>query len=92
MLNDLDANIAIVTQGDGRSPRAVSPPNAQVWSTSYDAKHNRIYLLVVTDTNHDGKFDNEDAPLPYALNLDTREAAIPLLSGATRDGVERLLK
>ncbi len=92
LLNDLDAAVAILADGDGRNPRTVTPPGAQVWGFSYDDEDSRLYLLVVADTNADGEYTNEDAPLPYVLDIRTGDAAAPALSADLRQRAEALLK
>jgi hypothetical protein len=92
VLNDLDARVAIDTDADGRHPRIVSPPNAQVWSTVYDAENSRIYLMVVADTNGDGKYDFNDAPVPYVCDPSAPGAATPAVSKDTLRKMKALLQ
>jgi hypothetical protein len=91
-LNDLDANIALMTDGAGHSPRQVSPSNAQIWSATYDPMLQQVVLLVVADTDGDGKFSTADEPVPYAVGLDSDGPARPIVSDATRRHAESLLK
>jgi len=91
VLDDRDASVAIVTDGDGRNPRRVTPGDAQVWSHAHDEESARLYFLVVTDTNGDGKYTTDDAPVPFVLELGAREAALPLVTEATRSRAESLL-
>ncbi len=91
VLNDLDARVAIITDPAGRHPRIVSPPNAQVWSTAYDSENNKLYLLVIADTNGDGKFDYNDSPVPYSCDP-TSGAAAPVISDPMLRRVEGMLK
>jgi hypothetical protein len=92
LLNDLDATVAIVAAGDGRDPRVVTPPDAQVWNYSYDHKDSRLYLLVVADTNADGEFDAEDEPEPLVLDVRTRAAAAPAVGEELRRRAQELLR
>jgi hypothetical protein len=90
LLNDLDARVAILTDADGRHPRIISPEAAQVWSVSFDAQSSTVFLMVVADTNHDGLFDFNDAPVPYSM--DARGAAATVVSAEMLRRVEGLLK
>lgn len=92
LLDDRDASVAVVTAGDGRSPRIVTPAAAQVWSTAYDARTGRVYLYVVADSDGDGKFTPNDAPVPYVYDPSGDGRAVPLISGEVAGRVERLLK
>lgn len=91
VLDDRDASVAIVTDGDGRSPRRVTPGDAQVWNYTHDAETSRLYFLVVSDTNGDGKYTTDDAPVPFGLDLGARATAVPLVTDATRSRAEALL-
>jgi hypothetical protein len=90
-LNDLDARVAILTDADGRHARTISPPNAQVWTIAYDHRNDKIYLYVVADTNHDGKFDYDDVPAPYVVDP-ASGSSTPITSPETLRKVESLLK
>ncbi len=92
VLDDLDANHAISAAGDGRNPRPISPPNAQVWGTLYDEHSGLIYLYIVTDTSGDGAFTTDDAGTPYVLDPRSTEPAKPVLSDQIRQRVESLLR
>lgn len=91
-LDDRDASVAIVADGDGRRPRPVTPPRAQVWSSAFDPRLGLIYLYVVSDTNGDGQYTPDDSPMPYVLDPRGDVPANPLISGESRDRVEGLLK
>jgi hypothetical protein len=91
VLDDRDASVAIVTDGDGRNPRRVTPADAQVWSYAHDEERSRLYLLVVSDTNADGKYTAEDAPVPFGVDLAAREVAVPLVTDATCARTEAVL-
>lgn len=91
-LDDRDATVAVVADGDGRRPRAVTPARAQVWSSAYDARLGLIYLYVVADTNGDGQYTPDDSPMPYVLDPRGDGPAQPLVSSESRARVERLLK
>lgn len=91
-LDDRDASVAIVTDGDGRRPRPVTPPRAQVWSTAYDARLGLLYLYVIADTNSDGQYTPDDSPMPYVFDPRTDGPAQPLISPESRARVESLLK
>jgi hypothetical protein len=51
VLDNRDARVALLADGDGRKPRAVSPADAQVWSSWYDAEKDLIFLRIARDTN-----------------------------------------
>lgn len=91
VLDDRDASVAIVTDGDGRNPRQVTPGAAQVWNYVQDEETSRLYLLVVADTDSDGKYTTKDAPVPFAVDLGKREKAAPAVSEAMRSRAESML-
>jgi hypothetical protein len=91
LLNDLDARVAILTDGDGRHPRIVTPADAQVSSVAYDAERDQVFLMVIADTNHDRVFDFNDAPVPYLVKANGA-AATPVVSPEMLRRVESLLK
>jgi hypothetical protein len=92
LINDMDANVAILADADGRNPRVASPSDAQVWTTAYDDERGHIYLFVVTDTSADGRFGTEDAGMPYVLKTDGAGQATPVLSDRIRAKVESVLR
>lgn len=91
-LNDQDAQVAIVTDGDGSRPRVVTPPNVQVRSAYYDEATNRIFLLLVPDSRGDGTFDYSNPPAPYMVDVSGSAPAVPVVSEETLRKVEALLK
>jgi hypothetical protein len=91
-LDDRDASVAVVAEGDGRRPRIVTPARAQVWSTSYDGRLGVIYLYVVEDTDGDGQYTPMDAPMPYVFDPHGNGPAVRLVSEDAAVRVERLLK
>ena len=91
LLDDRDARVAILTDADGRHPRAITPANAQVWDTSYDPEKDMIFLRVATDTSSDGRFTYEDEALPYALAADATTPAVPVIAAATLTRVKQWL-
>jgi len=92
LLDDLDASMAIVADGDGRNPRIVTPRTAQVWDFSFDEENSRLYLLVVADTNADGRFSTQDAPVPFVLGLRDHGPAAPAVGDDLRRRAEALLR
>ena len=91
LLDDRDARVAVLTDADGRNPRMVSPPDAQVWEASYDPDNDTIFLRVAADTNHDGKFTYDDEALPYTLAPGSTTPATPLIASPTLERVKRWL-
>jgi len=69
LLNDKDATVAIVTDGDGRNPRTVTPAGSQVWNVTYDAGARRLFMYVVRDTSGNERFGPEDLAVPHSLTL-----------------------
>ena len=62
-----------------------------MWNYALDEETSRLYLLVVADSNADGKYTTEDVPVPFALELGKRERAVPVVSDAMRSRTESLL-
>jgi len=91
-LDDRDARVAILTDPSGRGARAITPPDAQVWSTRYDPETDTLFLLVARDTNGDGVFDLNDRVVPYMLPLTATGDAKPVVSEALLGKAEQLLK
>lgn len=91
VLNDLDARVAILTDGDGRNPRVVTPRDAQVWAVQYNPQTDMLLFQIATDTTGDGRFTFDDVAMPYALAADARAVARPVLSESTRRAVEAML-
>jgi hypothetical protein len=91
LLDDLDARVAILTDADGRHPRAITPPDAQVWSATYDPEKDLIFLQVVRDTNGDGKFNFDDLATPCMIGAKGDGPAQAVISDEARASVERLL-
>jgi hypothetical protein len=91
LLDDLDARVAILTDPDGRRPRVITPPDAQVWGASYDVEKNLIFLQVVRDTTGDGRFAYDDLAAPCMTPADAQAPAMPVISDESRAAAERLL-
>lgn len=92
LLNDRDARVAILTGGDGRHPRIISPVAAQVSQVVFDPDHDRVYLLVVADTNNDGRYGFNDNPVPFACELGGTAPATPIVSEQMLRRVESMVK
>jgi hypothetical protein len=91
LLDDRDARVAILTDGDGRKPRIVTARNAQVWNVFYDPELDQIFLRVADDTNRDGSFTFSDEAMPMALALKGQDAAKPVISDDSLRRVRALL-
>lgn len=91
-LTDMDASVAILTDATGRHARPITPANAQVWNAVLDFPAASIHLLVVGDTNADGRFDALDTPVPYIFKADQPGPATRLISDDTQRRTEALLK
>lgn len=91
-IDDRDANVAIVCNGDGRNPRVISPTAAQVWSVSFDPDRRLVFMYVLADTDGDGSFTPSDSPRPYVFELDSPGPARPVVSQAIAERVQSLLQ
>jgi hypothetical protein len=91
LLDDRDSRQVILADADGRNARLVTAPDAQVWSTQFDAERDTLYLQVATDTNADGAFTRDDAALPHMLALASQDSASPIISGDLITRVRSLL-
>jgi hypothetical protein len=91
LLDDLDARVAIMTDADGRRPRVISPPDAQVWSAAYDPQKDIILLYICRDTTGNGRFDFEDEPAPYWIEAGGDGPARPLVGVGSLAAVKALL-
>lgn len=92
VLNNLDATVAIVAEGDGRRPRIVSPKGAQIWNVTYDFETRLVYFYVVPDTNNDGLYSSLDVSRPYVFDAKSEGPARPILSETIMARAEALLK
>jgi hypothetical protein len=91
LLDDLDARVAILTDADGRHPRVVTPPDAQVWSAAYDPQKDIILLYIARDTTGNGRFDTEDEPAPYWVDAGGNGPARPIVGAGSLAAVRSLL-
>lgn len=80
ILNDDDARMIYVCDGDGRNPRRISPENAQIIGFRLDPNARRLWLSAIVDSNNDGQFEPTDDRIPYYCDLDTGEMARPIIS------------
>jgi hypothetical protein len=93
MMDNRDNRVAILTDGAGRRPRIVTPPDRQVWNVSYDPTSDAIYFLVAQDTTREGStIGTRDEAVPYVLRLSDPGPAQPVVSDATRFAIERFTR
>ena len=90
-LNDDDARMIYITDGDGRNARRISPENAQIIGFRLDPDTRRLWLSAIVDSNNDGKFLPLDDRIPYYCDLDTGEMAKPIISGGTLERSDELM-
>ncbi|QDV09849.1 hypothetical protein Poly30_54090 [Planctomycetes bacterium Poly30] len=90
-LNDLDGVRALVTDGDGRNPRLVTPPGTQLVSVQFDPTFDVAILMARVDLNGDGKFTDSEPPRPFLYRFG-EDRAEPLLTEATLDVIEGALE
>ncbi|MCA9271417.1 MAG: hypothetical protein KDA31_00070 [Phycisphaerales bacterium] len=83
VLNDDDARMLYVCDGDGRNARRISPENAQIIGFRLDPDARRLWLSAIVDSNADGEFEPIDDRIPYYCDLDTGEMAKPIVSDDT---------
>jgi hypothetical protein len=90
-LNDLDEREVIVCDQDGRNPRVVTPQGTQCWDLRYDGR-GTIYMLLVSDTDGDGRFTDADESTPYFYNAKTTpNGAQPVISAGIAQRADALL-
>jgi hypothetical protein len=80
ILNDDDARIIYICDGDGRNPKRISPENAQVIGFRLDPDEQRLWLSAIVDSNNDGEFKPDDDRIPYYCDLGTGNPAQPIIS------------
>ena len=83
VLNDDDARMIYICDGDGRNARCISPENAQIIGFRLDPDERRLWLSAIVDSNNDGEFKPTDDRIPYYCDLDTGEMAKPIVSENT---------
>ena len=95
VLDDRDATRALMTDGDGRNPRFVTPHELQLSDTLFDNMFNGYgnvaVLLLREDADEDGGFEESEIPVRYTLDLDGDGPAVPLVRDATRTRLDSLL-
>lgn len=69
-LDDRDASTAVMTAGDGRGARPVTPPGTQLSSIGYLAGENALAFSLRLDEDGDGEFEESDPVRLYLLSLD----------------------
>lgn len=69
-LNDRDASTAVMTKGDGREARAVTPAGTQLSSVGFLADENALAFALRLDEDGDGVFEESDPVRLYLLSLD----------------------
>lgn len=79
LLDERDVRQLVATKGNGRDPRVISPAGAQVWETDYDFASRTLFMRVAQDTNRDGWYDTNDAPVIYAWKLNQTGPATTLV-------------
>ncbi|RNC82679.1 MAG: hypothetical protein ED559_13155 [Phycisphaera sp.] len=84
-LTEWDSRVCIVTDGDGRNPRAITPADAHVLSASFDQEHGLFWLQVARDTDNDGAFTGFDDVAPMMFDPLTDLKARPVISDEARD-------
>lgn len=84
-LTELDARVCVVTDGDGRNPRTITPADAHVLSASYDQEHGLFWLQIARDTDNDGAFTGLDDIAPMMFDPLTETKARPVITDGARD-------
>lgn len=90
-LDDRDAAVAVLTSGDGRNARIVTPPEGQLAAVEFAPDGRHAFLRVRKDKNRDGKFDVDETVAPWILDLEGGGPARPLFDEATIDVADGLL-
>ncbi|GAB5497266.1 MAG: hypothetical protein Phyf2KO_23460 [Phycisphaerales bacterium] len=91
-LTELDSRVCIVTDGDGRNPRTITPADAHVVSASFDREHGLIWLQVAHDTNDDGAFTGLDDVAPMMFDPLSDPEAKPVINAELIKQATDLLK
>ncbi len=81
-LDDRDASTAVMTGGDGRQARKVTPAGTQLSSIGYLADENTLAFSLRLDEDGDGDFDESDPVRLYVLSLDGEAAVAQPWHGA----------
>lgn len=94
-LDNRDASRALMTDGDGRNPRYVTPTDLQLSDVLFDNMFNGhgniAVLLLREDADGDGGFRESEIPVRFTLDLDSAEPAEPLVRDGTRTKLDRFL-
>lgn len=91
-LTDRDPNVLIAGDLQAGGLHPITPPNAQVTSTFYNAELNHVLIMVTSDTNGDGFFTVADSAAPYIYTPGDAGVAKPLIDPLLTIKAERLLK
>ncbi len=92
VLNDDDARMIYVCDGDGRNPRRISPENAQIIGFRLDPDARRLWLSAIVDSDNDGEFNPIDDRIPYYCDLDSGELARPIVSDKLLESSDRIME
>lgn len=90
-LDDLDGVRALVTDGEGRNPRFVTPPGTQLVNVHFDGQFDVAILMVRVDLDGDRKFSGDEPPRPFLYRFG-EDRAEPLLTETTLDVIEGALE
>jgi hypothetical protein len=90
-LDDSDAAVAIVTDGDGRSPRRVTPASGQLLAAGFLPEVDAVQFRVLADDDGNG-FSSRDRAANYWWRLGATGDAAPLLGLDSTRAVEALLR
>jgi hypothetical protein len=88
-----DARVVIVTDQSGLNPRIVTPSDRQVLGLKVASQTTIVLLSLRADTNGDKVFDERDGRELWMIDLlDSPRVARPMISDATRERAESLVR
>lgn len=90
-LDDLDAALVLVTDGDGRNPRFVSPPEQQVASLEFAAGGDVLLLMLRADANGDSEFEADEPLTPWVVDVPSGSKARRLVGSESPGAASGLL-
>ena len=92
VLTSLDARVCIITDGDGRNPRTITPKDSHVLSTQYDRDRDLLWIQTAIDSNGDGQYTGEDDQIPLFFNPQADTTAQPVVDDKLVKEAAALLK
>jgi len=92
VLTDEDANTLIAAGLGGNNPHRITPVGTRIKQAVFDDELKLLVILVLSDSDRNGRFTAADSAAPYIYKPRTAGMAKPLVDPALVEEAEKLLK